>query len=209
MSNLLEFVFILASLLSSIAYSAEELGQAGSTVAPEPRGIPGPVVAPGVPPNSTLSTPAGTVAKARPPIEPGNSYLQYLASGSDIILSGSIPMGDLFGFDRAPISEEDQQKIISVMSEVKKGIFLSPNNKDCSPSKFVLAFAPEFAPDINHYEALIEMAWKCKSPVKKIKVEAFNRFKAVKEIHLVFISNGKGGMLIMKRTDKKNVFELN
>jgi hypothetical protein len=117
-------------------------------------------------------------------------------------------MGDLFGFDRAPTSQEDQQKLISVMSEVKKGIFLSPNNKDCSPSKFVLAFAPEFAPDINHYEALIQMAWKCKSPVKKIKVEAFNRFKAVKEIHLVYKSNGKGGMLIMKRTDRKTIFEL-
>lgn len=208
MSKFQELIFTLASILSSISYSAEELGRSEPTATTGHRGIPGPVVDPNAVPKPTLSMPAGTEAKALRPREPGNSYLEYLASGSDNILSGSIPMGDLFGFDRAPTSQTDQQKIISVMSELKKGMFLSPNHKDCNPSKFVLAFAPEFSPNVNHYEAVIEMAWKCKSPVKKLKVEAFNRFKAVKAIHLVFINNGKGGMLIMNRADKKTVFDL-
>ncbi|MEI8026338.1 MAG: DUF2796 domain-containing protein [Pseudomonadota bacterium] len=138
----------------------------------------------------------------------GSSELNIVASANEFSVTGSLPMDDIAGFERAPHNETESAAIKSAFDLIKAGKLVGPENADCKITDPKVFVDPTFDKSISHYEIDIDLSWSCQSPVKNITVEGFNTFKNINALKFLVLDQGKQTSLSLKRSDQKTLVPL-
>lgn len=138
----------------------------------------------------------------------GSSEMNVVASGNTFSVTGSLPMGDIAGFERAPHNEAESAALKSAFELIKVGKLVEPENADCKITDPKVFVDPTFDQSISHYEIDIDLSWNCQSPVKNLKVDGFNSFKNINSLKFLVLDQGKQTSLTMKRSDQKTIVPL-
>ena len=138
----------------------------------------------------------------------GSSELNIVASGNKFSITGSLPMDDIAGFERAPHNETESAALKSAFDLIKDGKLVAPENADCKIADPKVFVDPTFDKTITHYEVDIDLSWSCQSPVKNLKVEGFNNFKNINALKFLVLDQGKQTSLSLKRSEQKTTVSL-
>ena len=119
----------------------------------------------------------------------GVAEMDVVVDGKKILISFASPADNLLGFERAPKSDYEKNKVKDVAAQLQFSANMIAPNAECKSGK-PLVTMPAFGQG-EHSDISVEYVFECSNQVSQIKLPLWQLFPGVKNM-TVNLVDGKG-----------------